>query len=248
MTRAIYEPKGRAAEYAELALNLYDGCTHGCRYCYVPACLHRKPEEFFASAAPRKDILAALEKDLARRRDWIGDRRVLLCFSCDPYQRAERRHHVTRAALEMLVAAGVKVSVLTKNPYLALRDSALMKTGDVELGTTVVTDDPFLVRKWEPHAPWPAERLAALHVAHRRGIRTWISLEPVIVPRDALVIVERAHEYVDFWRVGKINYHRVLEQAVDWAGFLGELRETFARFGCRYMIKSGLLKAGEGGG
>ena len=31
----IYEPKGRAREYSELACNLYRGCTHGCRYCYA---------------------------------------------------------------------------------------------------------------------------------------------------------------------------------------------------------------------
>ena len=38
----IYEPKGRAREYGELALNLYSGCRHGCKYCYVPAVLRRK--------------------------------------------------------------------------------------------------------------------------------------------------------------------------------------------------------------
>ena len=30
----IYEPKGAAREYAELALNPYRGCTHRCIYCY----------------------------------------------------------------------------------------------------------------------------------------------------------------------------------------------------------------------
>ena len=33
---AIYEPKGAAREYAELACNLYTGCNHGCLYCYAP--------------------------------------------------------------------------------------------------------------------------------------------------------------------------------------------------------------------
>lgn len=35
----VYEPRGRAREYSELAYNLYRGCTHGCRYCYAPACM-----------------------------------------------------------------------------------------------------------------------------------------------------------------------------------------------------------------
>ena len=33
--KVIYEPKGRAKEYAELAVNLYNGCSHGCEYCYA---------------------------------------------------------------------------------------------------------------------------------------------------------------------------------------------------------------------
>jgi DNA repair photolyase len=32
----IYEPKGKAGEYAPLALNLYAGCSHGCTYCFAP--------------------------------------------------------------------------------------------------------------------------------------------------------------------------------------------------------------------
>ena len=33
----IYEPRGKAREYAELAVNLYKGCAHACIYCYAPA-------------------------------------------------------------------------------------------------------------------------------------------------------------------------------------------------------------------
>ena len=30
----IYEPKGKAKEYAGLAFDIYKGCTHGCLYCF----------------------------------------------------------------------------------------------------------------------------------------------------------------------------------------------------------------------
>ena len=40
-TGLIYEPSGRAREYAPLALNLYNGCPHGCTYCYAPAATHK---------------------------------------------------------------------------------------------------------------------------------------------------------------------------------------------------------------
>lgn len=34
ITHPIYEPKGKAREYAELALEVYKTCSHMCKYCY----------------------------------------------------------------------------------------------------------------------------------------------------------------------------------------------------------------------
>ena len=57
----FYEPKGAAREYAPLALNLYNGCSHGCTYCYAPACVHRSREDFRTNVTPRKGIIEALK-------------------------------------------------------------------------------------------------------------------------------------------------------------------------------------------
>jgi excisionase family DNA binding protein len=40
--RAIYIPGGPAREYAELALNIYTGCTHACRYCYAAGAMRKR--------------------------------------------------------------------------------------------------------------------------------------------------------------------------------------------------------------
>ena len=50
----IYEPRGKAREYSELAANLYTGCSHGCRYCYCPAILRKKIDEWAAN--PRRHL------------------------------------------------------------------------------------------------------------------------------------------------------------------------------------------------
>ena len=38
----IYEPSGKAREYAQLAANLYEGCDHRCTYCFGPKALRKK--------------------------------------------------------------------------------------------------------------------------------------------------------------------------------------------------------------
>lgn len=61
---AIYEPRGKAREYAALALNLYRGCAHNCAYCYAPSATYAT-REAFAQAQPRPGIIPALQKQLA---------------------------------------------------------------------------------------------------------------------------------------------------------------------------------------
>lgn len=81
----IYEPKGRAKEYCELAANLYRGCGHGCRYCYAPDATRADREKFYREPQPRKSVIEKLRKD-AFTISGIEKRPVLLCFTCDPYQ------------------------------------------------------------------------------------------------------------------------------------------------------------------
>jgi DNA repair photolyase len=59
----IYAPAGQAGEYAPLAANPYRGCGHACAYCYVPAVLKIKRDEFDNGATPRPNYLSLLEKD-----------------------------------------------------------------------------------------------------------------------------------------------------------------------------------------
>jgi len=240
--RAIYEPRGAAQEYAPLAVNLYRGCSHGCRYCYASACLRMRREDF-ARPAPRVGVLDALEKDAAKLDAGAGP--VLLCFTCDPYQPLEAQCLITRLALTILERAGARIRILTKGAELAMRDLDLFAEYDVEVGVTLAWLGDKRRAEWEPHASTVAQRLELLRAAKGRGCRTWVSVEPVIDANEALGMLRRVAPdgVVDRWALGKLNHQRRLEARVDWARYLGRAREILE--GQNVYIKRDLRLATE---
>lgn len=237
----IYEPSGRAREYADLAANLYSGCSHGCQYCYAPGAMRMNRDEFHLMAKPRKDVLKLLERDCKKLAG--SGKQVLLCFSTDPYQPCEEQHQLTRQAIEILHQYGLFVNVLTKGGTRACRDFDLLGPGDA-FGTSLTFAAYADSEKWEPGAALSNDRLAAMALAHREGIPTWASMEPVIDPIGTLTLIELAAPYCDFFKVGKLNHHP-LEKTIDWRKF-GEDAETLLRsLGKPYYIKKDLRECME---
>lgn len=240
----IYRPKGRALEYAPLACNLYMGCAHGCVYCYAPGCVRRTMDSWKNTIEARKNIIDSFTKDVI----WLSEnhpdndkRRVLFCFLSDPYQPLEGELHITRECIEIASRYGVKIDVLTKGTYaLVSQDFDLMKRAGVHLGVTLGFIDDNKRKQWEPNASSVQDRLKILEDAHDKGIYTWVSLEPVIDPDDALVLIEKVSPFVDFWKIGKLNYNKVVEDQVDWHKFYWDLRKTLKRYNARAYIKKSL--------
>ena len=114
--KIIYEPRGRAREFALLAANLYRGCSHGCAYCYVPQTIKEKRDVFSTKPRPRRDVLKSLEKDARKYRG--DDREILLNFTSDPYQPPDMDLGLTRQTIEILIENGLRFTILTKGGKL----------------------------------------------------------------------------------------------------------------------------------
>ncbi len=237
-TEYIYTPKGRAAEYAELACNVYRGCDHGCRYCYAPATLRMTPETF-AHPVPRQEhFLELLDAEGARKEKKGLTGQVLLSFACDPYCHLNERYNHTGGAIEILHAHGFSVCTLTKGGERALDDLDLFTSRDA-FATTLTTLCPDMSAHWEPRAAAPMDRISALQQYHEAGIPTWVSLEPVIDPVSALRIIREYAYLVDFWKVGKLNHHP-FAATINWAWFAAEAVKTLQAVGANYRIKDDL--------
>jgi DNA repair photolyase len=240
----IYEPKGKAGEYSDLAANLYTGCSHGCSYCYAPQVLHRDREVFHGNVEPRKDIIKNIKREAPRHKG----KEVLLCFTCDPYCPEENDYRITRQAIRILHEAGVAVNILTKGGKGILRDTDLFTEHPelTRIGATLTFINPEDSRKWEPHGDVPLGRLEALAEASMMGVHTWVSLEPVIDPEQTLELIRQSAAFVDHYKVGRWNYDPRAKE-IDWADFLHRAVELLDSYGASYYIKKDLAIFSERG-
>lgn len=239
----IYATKGKAGEYAPLGADLYTGCVHRCGYCYVPETEKISAHRFHRHCRPRPDALRRFCADLDELDAHRDIRLILLSFGCDPYPPAPHDSSLTRAVLEQLQERRRPYTVLTKGGTRAIRDfDILERSVAASFGTTMVFMDQATADVWEPGAASLADRMAAIETAHRRGIATWISMEPVVVPDQAIDLVRRYHPIVDHWKVGKLNYCPEIEEKVDWRRFREDITRTLRSVGADFYLKKSLTE------
>jgi DNA repair photolyase len=167
------------------SINPYRGCRHACVYCYA-----RPTHEYLGlnGADEFEEVIFAKVNapKVARaelgRRSWKGES-VAIGTATDSYQQAETRYRLTRGILEAFRDCRNPLSITTKSP-LVLRDLDLLEEltryADVIVHMTITTLDEEIWRLVEPTTPKPWKRIEALRVLHNHGIRTGLSLSPIL--------------------------------------------------------------------
>lgn len=245
----VYTPSGRAGEYVNkgYAANLYKGCTHGCKYCYVPRFLRMGKAqecEFRSKVVPVPDMVDRLNRDMKR----LGqlDEPIFLCFTCDPYPESRELNRNTSLAIEAILASGNAVNILSKAGRRATHDFDLLRCDKHnKVGATLTFIDNALSLEWEPNAPFPWLRLEMLALAKEYGIQTWASIEPVIIPDQSLAIMNAAAQHVDEFKIGKWN-HDPRAKDIDWKKFTLDAVKLMRKLGKKYILKSDLIDAARG--
>lgn len=182
------------------SINPYQGCEHGCIYCYARpshAYLDLSPGiDFETRIFAKPDAARLLTAELARpgyRCDPIA-----LGANTDPYQPVEREWRITRSILEVLAEWRHPFTIVTKSA-LVERDIDLIapmaREGMARVYVSVTTLDRELARRMEPRATAPPRRLQAIETLAKAGIPVGVMVAPVIPrlnDRDLEAIVEAA--------------------------------------------------------
>jgi DNA repair photolyase len=136
--------------------------------------------------------LRAAEKTPLAELNPDGNRAVMLCTTTDPYQvfrhpDPKRSKELTDQLLEMVERALVlirdhstlNVRILTRSPLARLHFELYRSFGSrLVFGMSLPTLRNDLSRIYEPHAPAPSARLAALRQAREMGINVYVAVAP----------------------------------------------------------------------
>lgn len=241
----IYEPKGKAREYSPFALNYFNGCDHGCLYCYVPSLLGAFNSEYCHENVSCKDMsdIGKVAKSFSKSKN--SNKQVLLSFTGDPYCAFESGQ--TRDVLCALMDNNIHIAVLTKNPEKALRDLDIIKGYEhIKIGGTLTCDNSKDSLEWESGAPYPESRIKGLREFAENGVKTWVSFEPVLFPEQTLNLIEKISPFIDHIKIGKLNNHP-LEKTVDWRKFLYIAACKCRELKVRFYIKNDLAAYADNG-
>jgi DNA repair photolyase len=180
------------------SINPYQGCEHGCAYCYA------RPTHAYHDLSPGLDfetrILAKpnaadlLRAELAK--PGYRCEPMALGTNTDPYQPVEREWRITRSVLEVLAECEHPFTIVTKSA-LVERDLDLIAPMAAKrmarVCLSVTTLDKALARALEPRAAAPHRRLQAIRALAQAGVPCGVMVAPVIPQlndRDLEAILE----------------------------------------------------------
>lgn len=239
----IYTPNGLAREYAPLAANLYTSCPHGCTYCYCPRMLKMTDPALFFSDKPRirRNLLGGIENDCKKLVKYgITNQHIQLSFIGDPLGYG---HDLPIQVIKILKKYQLPFTILTKAKLETV--SKVLREMEsyprCSFGISCVWQSEEKALEYEPRAESPDKRYYGLLEAYQRGIKSWVSVEPVIEPREALLSIKRLLMVTDLFWIGKINHHKKIGKDVDWGSFCNRISEMAAS--CpekEFKIKSSL--------
>ncbi|SHI68099.1 PA0069 family radical SAM protein [Algibacter luteus] len=167
------------------SLNAYQGCEHGCIYCYA-----RNTHEFWGYSPGldferrilvKKDAPKLLEAKL-KSKNWKAQP-IVMSGNTDCYQPAEKIYKITRACLEVFLKYKHPVGIITKNA-LVLRDLDLLKAlaqdqlVSVNISVTSLSENTR--RILEPRTTTSKKRLETIQVLSTNRIPVNVMLAPII--------------------------------------------------------------------
>ncbi|MFD0863016.1 PA0069 family radical SAM protein [Sungkyunkwania multivorans] len=167
------------------SMNPYQGCEHGCIYCYA-----RNSHEYWGYGPGldferrilvKKDAPKLLEAKL-KHKSWKAQT-IVMSGNTDCYQPAEKKFEITRKCLEVFLKYKHPVGIITKNALIQ-RDldilRALGKDNLIAVNISITSLSEKTRRILEPRTATIKRRLQTVKMLSENGIPVNAMLAPII--------------------------------------------------------------------
>ena len=167
------------------SINPYQGCEHGCIYCYA------RPSHSYLDLSPGLDFETRIfyKPNAAEQllEEWQKPGYVVepitIGANTDPYQPAEKQTRITRELLTLFVKHRHPVSLITKSTLIERDLDLLAELAGQALCSVAVslpTLDRGLKRLMEPRVPAAEARLSAITKLRAAGVPVSVLVAPII--------------------------------------------------------------------
>ena len=243
--KVIYQPSGKAGEYAQWACNFYTGCSNNCDYCYLKkgpyAHVWTDYPKLKSSFKNEDEAFQCFVKEVNKNLDALRHHGLFFSFSTDPM--LEETAALTIASMEYCVRQDIPCVVLSKCARMAecLDNPVFNSERGRELlvfGSTLTASDME-----EGNASSHLERINTLAAFHSAGFMTFASIEPIVSFAASLEAVKDAAPYCKLFKIGlmsgvKKDYYDV----IDCVRFIAQVRAVTVLHECQVYWKNSMRK------
>lgn len=187
-------------EWADKNINIINGCSNDCIYCYAKAMAIRHKRK-----TPETWCIEELKQNSLSRNFRKTDKKIMFPSSHDI---GEEFVDEALIMLKKLLKVGNEVLIVSKPSPKVIRELCSQLEDYkalIEFRFTIGSADNETLKLWEPGAPTFEERLEALKHAHYNGFTTSVSCEPML-DENIVDVVSAVDPYVEntIW-IGKMN-------------------------------------------
>jgi len=167
------------------SLNPYQGCEHGCIYCYA-----RNSHEYWGYSAGldferkiivKKNAIELLEKQFSQK-NW-KPQPIMLSGNTDCYQPIEREFELTRKILQTCLKYKHPIGVITKNALITRDIDILTELAEhklVHVMVSITGTDEKVRQLLEPRTATYKNRMQVIETLSKHGIPCGVMVAPII--------------------------------------------------------------------
>lgn len=239
--KAIYNPKGKAGEYAPWACNFYNGCSNDCEYCYCKrGYMSHNWDDVPHLKKCFKDERKALEifeKELHQNIEALRKESIFFTFSSDPLLPEVKNTYYAAAACAL--SNGVPVQFLTKradfvDDHFVNKNKFFKKF--IAFGFTLTGHDYK-----EPGASTNQRRIQAMRFLHDRGFKTFASIEPIISIDSSERMIQETLGFCDLYKIGLMSgVKRDYYKDIELKNLIWRLADYQNTYGIKLYIKQSI--------